>query len=81
MLETEPKLERAPSIGEYQVELAADGTLELTLEQEDDLSAFFKAASDSSWKVVSVRNKSNRLEELFLSLVSSGQSLNAEEKV
>jgi ABC-2 type transport system ATP-binding protein len=81
VLETEPKLERAPSIGEYQVELAADGSLELTLEQEDDLSAFFKAASDSSWKVVSVRNKSNRLEELFLSLVSSGQSLNAEEKV
>lgn len=81
VLETEPKLDHAPVVGAYKTELNAEGFVELTLEQHEDLSSFFRAVSDDSWKVVSVRNKSNRLEELFLSLVSSGQSLNAEEKV
>jgi ABC-2 type transport system ATP-binding protein len=81
VLETEPKLETAPVVEGYQTVLAQDGNIELTLNQNEDLNGFFAALTDAQWKVLSVRTKSNRLEELFLSLVSSGQSLKAKENV
>lgn len=81
VLETDPKLETAPVVEGYQMVLARDGNIELTLNQNEDLNGFFAALTDAKWKVLSVRTKSNRLEELFLSLVSSGQSLKAKEKV
>ena len=80
VIETQPALTEPPSVDGYSVELSSDGNLELSIDQEQDMSGFFSAIADQPWRIKSVRSKSNRLEELFLSLVSSGQSLGAEEK-
>lgn len=80
VIETQPALTEPPSVDGFSVELASDGNLELSIDQEQDMSGFFSAIADQPWRIKSVRSKSNRLEELFLSLVSSGQSLSAEEK-
>lgn len=80
VIETQPALTEPPSVDGYSVELSSDGNLELSIDQEQEMSGFFSAIADQPWHIKSVRSKSNRLEELFLSLVSSGQSLGAEEK-
>jgi ABC-2 type transport system ATP-binding protein len=43
-------------------------TLELTIEKEKDLNRIFKVLDSQKVKVLSLRNKSNRLEELFVRL-------------
>lgn len=78
VLEIEPKLNSAPQIEGFELDLAGDGNLELVLDKSQTIGAFFSDRQVQQWNVISVRNKSNRLEELFLSLVSSGQSLEAE---
>jgi ABC-2 type transport system ATP-binding protein len=81
VVETNVNPDPLPSVAGFQIDTVSDAGFELTLERGQDLGSFFIALSDVPWKITAVRNKSNRLEELFLSLVSSGQSLSAEEKV
>jgi len=49
-----------------------DNTIELELAKEDSLNSVFEALSEKNIRVNSLRNKSNRLEELFLELVEKG---------
>jgi len=79
ILDIEPRLEQVPSIEGFDLSLNDDGSLALTLNSDQPISDFFAHQNALGSKVTSVRNKSNRLEELFLSLVSSGQSLDATE--
>lgn len=81
VIETDVAPAQLPVVEGFQIDASDDSGFELTLERGQDLGAFFKALGDVPWKITAVRNKANRLEELFLSLVSSGQSLTAEEKV
>lgn len=81
VMETIPVLKTTPEIAGFDVSLDAGGQLEVDMERTQTMSAFFNAIADQKFQIASVRAKSNRLEELFLSLVSSGQTLNAEEKV
>ena len=46
-------------------------TLEAEIEQTQDLNALFKSLSESGIQVLSMRNRENRLETLFLNLTSS----------
>lgn len=46
--------------------------MELSIEQGQSLNPFFVALSEQGVKVTSMRNKVNRLEELFVDLVHSG---------
>ncbi|MCH2159733.1 MAG: ABC transporter ATP-binding protein [Oleiphilaceae bacterium] len=80
VFETTPPLSKAPELDGYDTALTYDGAIELTVEQGRDLGTFFDAVKDEDWKVLGIRNKSNRLEELFLSLVSSSQDLNSKEQ-
>jgi ABC-2 type transport system ATP-binding protein len=52
-------------------------TLEAEMARKQDLNSLFAALTDSGIKVNSMRTKSNRLEELFVRLVDSGQQENA----
>jgi ABC-2 type transport system ATP-binding protein len=59
----------APELPGYLVELGADGSLEVEVTKDQSLNGIFAALSSRGIEVVSMRNKANRLEELFLRLV------------
>ena len=59
----------APELPGYAVTLAADGSLEVEVTKDQSLNGIFAALSARGLEVVSMRNKANRLEELFLRLV------------
>ena len=50
-----------------------DHTLEVDVAKEEGLNGVFEQLSQQQIQVLSMRNKSNRLEELFVSLVESGR--------
>jgi ABC-2 type transport system ATP-binding protein len=58
-----------PELPGYVVTLGADGSLEVEVTKDQSLNGIFAALSARGIEVVSMRNKANRLEELFLRLV------------
>ena len=50
-----------------------DVTLEAEMSREHDLNSLFAALSSHGVTVRSMRNKANRLEELFVRLVEGGK--------
>ena len=62
----------APALAGYKLNLADDHTLEVETSKEQDLNEVFAALTARGIHVVSMRNKANRLEELFLSMVERG---------
>jgi ABC-2 type transport system ATP-binding protein len=71
-------LTSAPSLPGHRVALADDHTLEVEISREQHLNDVFVALSNAGIQVMSMRNKSNRLEELFLDMVERGN--NADKK-
>jgi ABC-2 type transport system ATP-binding protein len=62
-------LTQTPSLEDYPVTLLDGKTLEVELKKGQSLNHVFSLLADQSIEVVSMRNKANRLEELFVSLV------------
>ena len=58
-----------PELPGYAVKLTEDGSLEVEVTKAQNLNEIFAALSARGIEVVSMRNKANRLEELFLRLV------------
>jgi len=52
-----------------------DHTLEVDIKKSQRINDVFSQLTDQNIDVISMRNKSNRLEELFVSLVGSGEKL------
>jgi len=69
---TEP-LAAAPALDGFETRLREDGELEIEKGPNRDLNDLFSQLNDKSIHVVSLRNKANRLEELFMHLVESKQ--------
>ncbi|MEJ2451257.1 MAG: ABC transporter ATP-binding protein [Gammaproteobacteria bacterium] len=63
--------ELPPSPG-YQLSLIDETTLEVTISKEQSMNDLFRCLSDYGIDVISMRNKTNRLEELFVRLVEQG---------
>jgi len=63
-------LQQAPQLPGYQLRLRADGALEVDIERHQGLNQLFALLSEQGITIGSLRNKANRLEELFMSLVS-----------
>jgi ABC-2 type transport system ATP-binding protein len=59
----------APDLPGYTVAIAGDGSLEVEVKNDQNLNDIFAALSARGIEIVSMRNKANRLEELFLRLV------------
>jgi ABC-2 type transport system ATP-binding protein len=59
----------APVLPGYALQLADDGSLEVVVTKDQNLNGIFAALSEHGIEVVSMRNKANRLEELFMRLV------------
>ncbi len=62
-------LDRAPSVDGMVIELRDPTTLLASLPKSHNLNALFRTLEQQSIEVKSMRNKANRLEELFLRLV------------
>lgn len=65
-----------PLLTGYKTTLTDSHTLEVELNKEQNLNEIFGALSTQGISVVSMRNKSNRLEELFISMVERGSETN-----
>ncbi len=62
-------LQAAPVLEGFEVERAGDYELEVAVDAEHDLNELFELLNAKGIRIVSLRNKANRLEELFLGLV------------
>ena len=63
-----------PDLAAFEAHLVGDGDLEVSLHTGQDLNEVFGLLSDSGIAVQSMRNKANRLEELFMDLVENKQA-------
>jgi len=68
ILNTEEPLDEAPNIEGYLTNLRSPQEIEITVSEEQGLNNAFSSLQDSGVKVLSMRNKNSRLEELFLDL-------------
>ena len=74
VLSTREALQQAPKLSEFEVSLRPDGDLEVTMQRAQSLNRMFAALGEHGVTVESMRNKSNRLEELFMNLVEAKQT-------
>ena len=61
----------APELPGYTVKLVDDHTLEIEVDKEQNLNDIFTSLSARGIEVLSMRNKVNRLEEMFMRLVEN----------
>ena len=66
-------LSEAPVLPGFEASLVEDCELEVTIDAENDLNMLFARLNEMGIAVVSLRNKANRLEELFMGLVENKQ--------
>ena len=68
-------LSEAPQLAGFETSLLEDCELEVTIDSSNDLNALFARLNELGIGIVSLRNKTNRLEELFMGLVENKQDL------
>jgi ABC-2 type transport system ATP-binding protein len=62
-----------PNVPEFNGRMQDERTLEVDLDKSQSLNSLFEQLSHQQVQVVSMRNKANRLEELFVNLVEEGR--------
>jgi ABC-2 type transport system ATP-binding protein len=67
-------LEMAPNLAGYVTRLVDDHTLEVEVSKEQNLNEVFSRLTAFGIEVLSMRNKVNRLEEIFMRLVEGGRT-------
>jgi ABC-2 type transport system ATP-binding protein len=73
VLTLEERLAEAPVLDGYTVRLRNEHEIEVEVSKEQGLNPLFQALSDKALHVSSMRNKTNRLEELFVRLVEGNK--------
>ncbi len=71
VLSLENTIDQAPALDGYEVRLRNNHEIEVEVAKGQGLNNVFRALSDQSLNVASMRTKTNRLEELFIRLVES----------
>ncbi|MCW8885176.1 MAG: ABC transporter ATP-binding protein [Motiliproteus sp.] len=71
VLDIAPAQTTAPEIEGYPLQMEGDHTLIVDVEKSKGLNSLFQQLDQQGIQVASMRNKSNRLEELFVRLVES----------
>ncbi|MEE3169802.1 MAG: ABC transporter ATP-binding protein, partial [Pseudomonadota bacterium] len=69
VLDTEEPLDSAPELSGFATRLDDEGALEVDVEKGQGLNQVFVQLEQLGIKVVSMRTKANRLEELFIRMV------------
>lgn len=73
VFDTTERLSVAPVLSGFEVQLADENTLEVGVERGQSLNEVFSQLSAHNISIKSMRNKSNRLEQLFVSLLEKPQ--------
>ena len=71
VLNLEEELEEPPNLGDYAVEWVDSSTIEVEVKQGQGINEMFEALSRGGVRVASMRNKQNRLEQLFMDMVAA----------
>ncbi|MES9936526.1 MAG: ABC transporter ATP-binding protein [Sedimenticola sp.] len=66
-------LAELPELGGYVLDRVDDCTLEVEVTQDQGINGLFDALSRNGIEVISMRNKQNRLEQLFIDMVESSR--------
>jgi ABC-2 type transport system ATP-binding protein len=74
VLDLRESVSRAPQVEGMDIVMVDDRTLEASLPKQKSLNNLFAELDQEGVHVLSMRNKANRLEELFIRLVDSGSS-------
>ncbi|MGI9228968.1 MAG: ABC transporter ATP-binding protein [Gammaproteobacteria bacterium] len=72
VLDLTSPLSQLPALPTFALNLVDPRTLEVELDQHQNLNDLYQALSEQGITISSMRNKSNRLEELFIKLLGSG---------
>ncbi len=72
MLNTREPLLAAPPVTGFALRLVDEHTLEADISKEQNLNELFASALGAGHRDLSMRNKVNRLEEMFMRLVETG---------
>ena len=64
-------VDELPDCGDYHVRLLDSSTMEVDMHRGHDLNGIYARLSECDIKVISMKNKSNRLEQLFVHMVES----------
>lgn len=75
VFDTREELAAFPEIPGYTGKLLNDYSFEVQVQKNQSLNTLFAGLAEQGIHVTSMRNKSNRLEELFVSLVESGKDI------
>lgn len=70
VLDARANLPEKMSLGAYGFQRVDDRTLEVEVDKERNLNGVFEVLSEQGIEISSMRNKTNRLEEMFVSLLS-----------
>jgi len=73
ILDLRESISHCPRVDGMQISVVDDKTLEASLPKQKSLNNLFAELEKQGIHVLSMRNKSNRLEELFMNLVDQGQ--------
>ncbi|MGB7453796.1 MAG: ABC transporter ATP-binding protein [Lysobacterales bacterium] len=75
VLDIREPVTKLPQVDGIEFKIRDEFTLEASLPKQKSLNALFSALDDAGVKVMSMRNKANRLEELFMRLVEKGTTV------
>ncbi|MCY1186346.1 putative ABC transporter ATP-binding protein YadG [compost metagenome] len=74
LLDLKTPQQQLPVLDGYPARLVDDHTLEVQVEKQQGVNGLFSQLAAQGIEVLSLRNKTNRLEELFVSLVEKNLS-------
>jgi ABC-2 type transport system ATP-binding protein len=74
VLNLKGKVAELPELGGYVLEWLDECTLEVEVTRDQGINGLFAALSRNGIDVISMRNKQNRLEQLFIDMVDVGRS-------
>jgi ABC-2 type transport system ATP-binding protein len=78
VLDLRQALHEAPDLPEYPMQLRGANTLEVVVKREQTVNRLFAELSRRGIEVLSMRNKQNRLEQLFMTLVDRSRAVRPE---
>lgn len=81
VLNLKTTIETTPFLEGYSVHLKDKMTLEVEIKKNEGINSLFKLLTKNNIEVLSMRNKSNRLEQLFLRLVEPSAGLESSTKL
>jgi ABC-2 type transport system ATP-binding protein len=76
ILDIKEEINSGPVLNEYPITMVDSHTLEVAVDKNKSLNQLFSMLSEQGIEIVSMRNKANRLEELFIDMVEKNLHTN-----